>query len=138
MVASEYTYDKRHVLIFRTQSGEMIVGTNNLTEVSDQDWFREFLAVGRALRRDTHETRYEERPQAPPVPRPVNQQSPVQEQPPMRPQTVSQQMGQFQAQRPPMPSSFLEITPQDMTMPVWESLNAQQQAQWMQRYNIQG
>jgi len=136
MVSNEYTYDKRHVLIFRTQSGEMIVGTNDLIDVSNQDWFREFLAIGRAPRRDMRdpqETFYQERPQAPPMvaPRPVQQPQPPR-------QTVAQQMGQYQQPRPSMPSSFLDLTPQEMTMPMWESLNAQQQAQWMSRYNIQG
>lgn len=43
-MANEFA-DKQHVLLFRTRSGELLLGTNRLDEVAVQSWFRQFLNI---------------------------------------------------------------------------------------------
>lgn len=49
---------KKHVFVFRTATGAMTVGTDDLYELSSQSWFTKFLGVSK------------QEPQAPPAPSP--------------------------------------------------------------------
>ena len=123
-MANDFTDNKQHVLIFKTRAGDMVVGTDKLNEVSAQDWFREFLNLGRV--NYGREPEYEAPRQAPPVRAPPVQQAYQQPQPQQVPPQV-------QPRR--LPQSFLDVTPDMMEMRIWESLTPEQQQQWTAKYN---
>lgn len=113
---------KRHVVVFTTERGEMAIATDDIEELAQQQFFREFMGLSRPVRY--------ERPEPEPE-RPVVRQAPVQpvQQPP--------QQRQSPMQRRPAQTDFLQVTPDQMTQQVWESLTAQQRELYMQNWNVQ-
>jgi len=133
MASNEFTYDKQHVLIFKTEAGEMIVGTNALREVAQQDWFREFLNLGGSVRQVTQ-------PQATLPQSDVSALVEEVRQLRERQNVLAQQaprQSQSQPSLPPRPrvaASFLDIDPNQMNDQIWGGLNPQQQREWQMRY----
>ena len=136
---------------------EVFIETDDLQSLSDADWFREFLDLrvtkqsaadtmrqtelmlqlqnmqqeNLALRQMVMEQRQQARPPASAV-APSQQASarPADElikniaQPPTPPQPRR------------LPTSYLELTPEQMTPDIYNSLNSEQQAQWLKKYNL--
>ena len=133
MASNEFTVDKQHVLIFKTDAGEMIVGTNALREVVQQDWFREFLNLGGAVRQVVQPQNVQSQSDVSALVEEVRQ---LRE----RQNTLAQQAQQRPAPspamvaRPRVAASFLDIDPNQMNDQIWGSLNPQQQKEWQMRY----
>jgi hypothetical protein len=105
--------EKRHVMVFKTSSGEVVVGTNDLTELSSQDWFREFLNIRIERKSEPVYERPQPRPQPQPVQRPV-----------------------MQPRRPAQPA-FVEYNSDTMTEQIWNQMDESQRKEWMTFYGIQ-
>jgi|WetSurMetagenome_2_1015567.scaffolds.fasta_scaffold920278_2 hypothetical protein len=132
-MATDYIGDRPHVLVFRTTAGELVLGTRSLSDVGQQEWFREFLNI--QPQRVMVQTQ--------PV---VQQRAPEVDMSYL--EDLKRQMAQMQAAQaaqvrpmpvpqPPkrsLPSSFLEITMEQMDDQIWKSLTPEQQYQWQQKY----
>jgi hypothetical protein len=135
MASNEFTVDKQHVLIFKTNAGDMIVGTNALREVAQQDWFREFLNLGGSVRQVAVS-----QPQANPPQSDVSALVEEVRQLRERQNALSQQVPRQSQSSPVMPprprvaQSFLDIDPNQMNDQIWGGLNPQQQREWQMRY----
>ena len=46
MMGNGYTDGKKHVFVLKTQSGEMVIATDDVEEIVRQEWFRCFLNIG--------------------------------------------------------------------------------------------
>lgn len=136
MAVAEMLREKKHMLVFLTGVGEFVIATDNINEIANEGWFREFLQLHGP-------PRVTERPQ----PQPQSQAQQPLGPPPMPPPNMRQQQRQQgpeqfdMRQRPPTasqvpPSSFLDIEPDKMSKDYWESMSDSQQQQWMQRWNI--
>jgi hypothetical protein len=133
MVSNEFTYDKQHVLIFKTGAGEMIIGTNALREVAQQDWFREFLNLGGSVHVQASSQIASSQPDVSQLVEEVRQlrerQNLLTQQSQSRPVSSP-----AMAARPRIPQTFLDIDPNQMNDQVWQGLNPQQQREWQMRY----
>jgi hypothetical protein len=114
--------DKRHLVMFKTNVGEVFVGTNDLEELSNQDWFREFLNLRASVRQQSY---------------PVSPQQvpPVQRMPPQQPQM--RQPGGIPPRRVPQGPAFSELNPDTMKEEIWATMTPEQQREWMSFYGIQ-
>lgn len=148
--------EKKHMLVFLTGVGEFVIATDNINEIADEGWFREFLQLHGPPRVTTKPAPQSVPQQPAPAQQsaqrpqqPAQQSQPALPQQPLGPASVPPQAQQTQQQRaqfdttprPPAasqvpPSTFLEIHPDKMGRDIWESLQPEQQTQWMQRWNI--
>jgi len=109
-MADERLFDaKQHVFVLRSRNGEVVVGTDNLKELSTTDWFREFLGLD-LVRAVPKEVREEQ------VQRVATPLSPL-------------------GRRIPSPS-FLDVVPDKMSQQMWDSLSPEQQQQWLTKYGV--
>jgi hypothetical protein len=122
------------MLVFLTKIGEFVIATDNINEIADQGWFREFLQLHGPPRME-----------GPRSPQPAQQMRPANGYPQQAPQ-MSQMQQQVQydmmQSRPSVArqvpaSTFLEIQPDKMSRDVWESMTPEQQQQWMSRWGLQ-
>ena len=108
--------DKNHLVMFKTQSGEVFVGTNDLNELSNQDWFREFLNLRAPVRSASVQ----------PLPQQARPQAPQMSRQQIPPRRVA-----------PQGPAFSEFNPDTMTEQVWAGMSPDQQREWMSFYGIQ-
>lgn len=123
-MAEDIFSDKKHVLVFRTEQGDLLLGTNNIEDVSEQSWFQTFLNVQSV--RDVQ------------VVRPAPQQQEQRFAPPQQQQQAppQQQMQMRMPLRPQPRPSFMDMTPETMTVDMWNEMNKEQQQQWLNKYNL--
>jgi hypothetical protein len=129
-MADDVFSEKRHVLVFRTEQGDLLLGTNNLTDVSEQEWFRLFLNV-----QSVRDVRVQQPPQQQEQQRfsPPQQQQAPQPAPQMRMPPRPQQ----QAPARQIPSSIMDVIPDNMTVDLWNEMTGEQQQQWLKKFNLQ-
>jgi len=125
---------KRHFIIYIQDSGQLIIGTDDLADIARQEWFRQMMSNNTAHLYNQPEpapVRY-----AAPAPQPV-QQRPVQ-------QSMPEQRPVQQPPPPPsppreqaLPESFMDVPPNAMRQDMWQAMSAEQQHVWAQKYGIQ-
>ncbi|MBR9701182.1 hypothetical protein GOV11_04930 [Candidatus Woesearchaeota archaeon] len=118
--------DKKHVFVFSTSKGDMTIGTDNLSELSQQEWFKSFLGSEQKVQdpNEEIERRANELAQQY-VTEYMNKQQ--QQAPQPQPQAQPQQPRQAQV-------NFMDVTPDSMTEGMWTSLSLEQQQQYQKKY----
>lgn len=135
------TMTRKYKIGLTNQSGsrEMYIETDDLAELGSIRWVREYLQPSVAsqdaqdtlvmsslqeqnasLRLQVSQLRQQIQSMAPQQPQQPRQQAPVQ---PVQPRRI--------------PTSFLELDPNNMTADVWSTLGEEQRVQWMKQWNIQ-
>ena len=105
---------KRHVVVFQTEKGDVVFATDDLEELAQQPFFVEFMNLRpRQAVREVEE--------------------PVQQRPVSQPQPVQRPTSPVMQRRPQL--DFLAIEPTAMTQELWDSLNQDQKAQYMSKWN---
>lgn len=139
---------KRHEIRIRVGDKEVVVATDDLETVFEQEWFQRYVngsspspdvksTVGR-----THSQREQElesevkklREQLMEMREYIQKQQQKQRTPPPPPQPP--QPPQSQSQQLPAQEGYLEITPDEMNPDIWGSLSPEQQQQWLSAYNM--
>ena len=108
-MVDDYLANKKHVVLFRSRSGDILIGTDNLADLTRQDWFREFLNLSQ-LREDS---RYEAK----------------------KPQQPQQSQPEVQVPKEKFIVNFMDIGPDEMTQQVWGSQSVEAQNRWMAKWS---
>lgn len=123
--------NKRHVLVFETDLGSLTVATDDIEDIAEKPWFRQFLNVPVQRRRE--DVIAEEN--FIPTPRPQQQRSVSPASAPMP--APERQQQQVQQQIRPQAKSFMLINPEQMSKEQWDTLSQQQQQEYAKYYNLQ-
>jgi len=114
-----FVAEKKHIMIFRTKTGDFVVGTDDLESLGRASWFKEYLGI------DMNEqigTRRVARPSSPDDELKIVAEGVEKELKFAQPRPVP-------PVRRPQPS-YMDVNPNQMTQELWDSLTEQQKQQW--------
>jgi hypothetical protein len=118
---------KRHIVAVKTTMGEILIGTDDLDDITSTAWFRDVAGLKNEVEKQVVREELEEPPR---MERVVPQPRPASPQPVPR--------APIQVRRPPVQqqAEFTEYTPDTMPEQVWAQMNEQQRDAWLKFYNI--
>jgi len=142
-----------------SEGNHVTIDTDALQELLQSDWFRQFLklqpdrslvdnqfqeAVNEIARLQQQMSQMRQQQMQQPVQpvQPIQQPQRVQMQPQMQQARPADELIKNITAVPPMqaprrlPQSFMELNPDTMTEPIWNSLNPEQQQQWLTYYKV--
>ena len=110
---------KKHYIMLVSREGlELAIGTDDLDEVSRQYWFRKFVEPEAYYEPPRREPRRELPPAPAPMPAPAPIPEPVQQRAPSQ----------------GIPSSFIDINPNEMTDNIWNALTEDQKVAYSNKW----
>jgi DNA-binding protein H-NS len=142
-----------------SEGNRVTIDTDALQELLQSDWFRQFLklqpdrtmadnqfqeAVNEIARLQQQMSQMRQQQMQPVQVQPIQQPQRVQMQPQMQQQQARpadeliKNIATAPAMAPPrrLPQSFMELNPDTMTESIWNSLNPEQQQQWLTYYKV--
>ena len=163
MVEIQSMKNKRHILVFETEAGQLTVATDDIQEVSEQRWFNAFLNVPTAPARVAQrQAPVQQLPSFEEIDR-LNEEADrrsierarqeahvaernaqiraeqAQQREPVR-QTTVRPAAPRPVQQPAQPSSvtkeYMRIKPEEMMDDVWTKLNEAQKNEYMEFYGL--
>ena len=137
---------KKHEIRFETGRGTFLLQTDDLADLSAQEWFREFL--GLALERNQTQSVVQTEVRSKQIQQDLDDlrnmvlelrqspQSSQQHQVRQREEQVRVQPQPQSVQAAPRLPPYMDVTPDQMTEQVWNTLMPQQRKDWMEAYGV--